>query len=82
MTIEDIVEEIVGEIVDEYDAEPTLTEEIEDGVFRISSRLPVDDLGELFDLKVDDDDVETVGGLMAKELSVVPSRDLSSSGRG
>ena len=72
VTIEDIVEEIVGEIVDEYDAEPTLTEEIEDGVFRISSRLPVDDLGELFDLKVDDDDVETVGGLMAKELSVVP----------
>ena len=59
VTIEDIVEEIVGEIVDEYDAEPTLTEEIEDGVFRISSRLPVDDL-------------ETVGGLMAKELSVVP----------
>ncbi|MGA0525625.1 hypothetical protein ACO2WH_27935, partial [Escherichia coli] len=50
VTIEDIVEEIVGEIVDEYDAEPTLTEEIEDGVFRISSRLPVDDLGELFDL--------------------------------
>ena len=72
VTIEDIVEEIVGEIVDEYDAEPTLTEEIEDGVFRISSRLPVDDLGELFALKVDDDDVETVGGLMAKELSVVP----------
>lgn len=72
VTIEDIVEEIVGEIVDEYDAEPTLTEEVEPGVFRISSRLPVDDLGELFDLKVDDDDVDTVGGLMAKELSVVP----------
>lgn len=72
VTIEDIVEEIVGEIVDEYDAEPALTEELEDGVFRISARLPVDDLGELFDLKVDDDDVETVGGLMAKELSVVP----------
>ncbi|WP_130865181.1 hemolysin family protein [Acidipropionibacterium timonense] len=71
-TIEDILEEIVGEIVDEYDAEPTLTEEVAPGVFRISSRLPVDDLGELFDLKVDDDDVETVGGLMAKELSVVP----------
>ncbi|AXE39055.1 hemolysin family protein [Acidipropionibacterium virtanenii] len=71
-TIEDIVEEIVGEIVDEYDAEPTSTEEIEPGVFRVSSRMPVDDLGELFDRKVDDEDVETVGGLLAKELSVVP----------
>lgn len=71
-TIEDIVEEIVGEIVDEYDAEPTLTEEIEPGVFRVSARLPVEDMGELFDMDVDDEDVETVGGLMAKELSVVP----------
>lgn len=71
-TIEDIVEEIVGEIVDEYDAEPTLTEEVEPGVFRVSARLPVDDLGELFGMEVDDEDVETVGGLLAKQLSVVP----------
>ncbi|HET9127470.1 MAG TPA: hemolysin family protein [Propionibacteriaceae bacterium] len=71
-TIEDILEEIVGEIVDEYDAEPTHTEEIEPGLFRISARMPVEDLGELFGLDVDDDDVETVGGLMAKQLSMVP----------
>ena len=71
-TIEDIVEEIVGEIVDEYDAEPTLTEEVSPGLYRVSSRFPVDELGELFDRKVDDEDVETVGGLLAKELSVVP----------
>ncbi len=71
-TIEDILEEIVGEIVDEYDAEPTHTEEIEPGVFRISARMPVEDLGELFGLDVDDEDVETVGGLMAKQLSMVP----------
>jgi len=71
-TIEDILEEIVGEIVDEYDAEPTHTEEIEPGLFRISARMPVEELGELFGLDVDDDDVETVGGLMAKELSMVP----------
>ncbi len=71
-TIEDIVEEIVGEIVDEYDPEPAETEEIEPGLFRVSSRMPVGDLAELFDIKADDEDVDTVGGLMAKELSVVP----------
>lgn len=71
-TIEDIVEEIVGEIVDEYDPEPAETEEIEPGVFRVSSRMSVDDLAELFDIKAEEEDVDTVGGLMAKELSVVP----------
>ncbi|MDN5976872.1 hemolysin family protein [Acidipropionibacterium jensenii] len=71
-TIEDIVEEIVGEIVDEYDPEPTETEEIDPGVYRVSSRMPVDDLAELFDIKAAEEDVDTVGGLMAKELSVVP----------
>ena len=72
VTIEDILEEIVGEIVDEYDAEPTLTEDLGDGRYRISARMPVDDMAELFDKSADDDDVETVGGLMAKLLNVVP----------
>lgn len=71
-TIEDIVEEIVGEITDEYDAEPDLAEEIEPGAWRVSARMPVDDMGELFSLEVDDEDVETVGGLLAKELNMVP----------
>lgn len=71
-TIEDILEEIVGEIVDEYDAEPTLTEDLGEGSYRISARMPVDDMAELFGKEADDDDVETVGGLMAKLLSVVP----------
>ena len=71
-TIEDILEEIVGEIVDEYDAEPTHTEDLGDGSYRISARMPVDDLAELFGKLADDDEVETVGGLMAKVLSVVP----------
>lgn len=71
-TIEDILEEIVGEIVDEYDEETPPYVEAGDGRFRVSSRLGVDDLGELFGLKVDDDDVDTVLGLMAKELNKVP----------
>jgi len=71
-TIEDILEEIVGEITDEYDAENTDITELGDGRFRVSSRLPVDELGNLFGLKLDDEDVETVGGLMAKQLNKVP----------
>ena len=71
-TIEDILEEIVGEITDEYDEENTDITPLGDGRFRVSSRLPVDELGELFGLKLDDEDVETVGGLMAKQLNQVP----------
>lgn len=71
-TIEDVVEEIVGEIVDEYDAEPDLAEQLSTGVWRVSARMPVDDMGDLFDLELDDEDVETVGGLLAKELNMVP----------
>ncbi len=71
-TIEDIIEEIVGEIVDEYDHETDAIVELEEGLFQISSRLPLDEMGELFGLDLDDEDVETVGGLMAKLLNVVP----------
>ena len=71
-TIEDILEEIVGEIVDEYDEEIPPHVRLADGRFRVSSRLPVDELGELFGLRVDDDDVDTVLGLMAKELNKIP----------
>ena len=73
VTIEDIVEEIVGEIVDEYDQEiPAVAELPEPGHYRVSSRLSLDDLGDLFGITLDDDDVETIGGLMAKLLNVVP----------
>ena len=72
-TIEDILEEIVGEIVDEHDGDevPPVTE-LADGRFRVSSRLSLDDLGELFDADLEQDDVDTVLGLMAKELNKVP----------
>lgn len=71
-TIEDILEEIVGEIVDEFDEEIPPHVELGDGRFRVSSRLGIDDLGELFGRKLDDDEVDTVLGLMAKELNLVP----------
>jgi len=71
-TIEDILEEIVGEITDEYDVEPTDVTPLGEDRFRISSRLPLDELGDLYGLELDDEDVETVGGLMAKQLNKVP----------
>jgi CBS domain containing-hemolysin-like protein len=70
-TIEDVLEEIVGEIVDEYDQEVPPVTELGEQRFRVSARLPIDDLGELFGLKVDDEEVDTVLGLMAKELDKV-----------
>ncbi|MEJ7633168.1 hemolysin family protein [Aeromicrobium sp.] len=74
ITIEDIVEEIVGEITDEYDTEPDESEQLGDGSWRLSSRFEVDDLEDLFDIPIDDEDVDSVGGLMAKHLGKVPIR--------
>jgi CBS domain containing-hemolysin-like protein len=71
-TIEDLLEEIVGEIVDEYDQEVSPIADLGDGRFRVSARLPIDDLGEPFGLEVDDEDVDTVLGLVAKVLGKVP----------
>jgi CBS domain containing-hemolysin-like protein len=71
-TIEDILEEIVGEITDEYDEENTDVTQLGETRYRVSSRLSLDDLGELFGLRLEDEDVETVGGLMAKVLNKVP----------
>jgi len=73
ITIEDILEEIVGEIRDEYDVEQAPVEQLPDGAYRLTARLPVEDLGELFDVDVPrGDDVETVGGLLAQVLGRVP----------
>ncbi len=72
VTIEDILEEIVGEITDEYDRERPPVEWLEDGVARVSARLPVEELEELFDVGIDAEDVETVGGLLAHLLGKVP----------
>ncbi len=72
VTIEDLLEEIVGEITDEYDAEQVETETLDDGAVRVSSRYPIDDLDELFGFDVEDEDVDSVLGLMAKHLGRVP----------
>jgi CBS domain containing-hemolysin-like protein len=72
VTIEDILEEIVGEITDEFDTEETLVEELPNGSKRVSARFPVDDLDEILGVSFEDDDIDSVGGLMAKHLGKVP----------
>jgi CBS domain containing-hemolysin-like protein len=73
VTIEDILEEIVGEITDEYDRELPPVENLGEGRYRVTARLDLGDLGELYHLvELDDEDVETVGGLLAKSLGRVP----------
>ncbi len=71
-TIEDIIEEIVGEIADEYDREQPPVEWLGPDHARVTARLSVDELAELFSVRIDAEDVETVGGLLAQRLGRVP----------
>jgi len=72
VTLEDLIEELVGDISDEYDTDVAEFEEITPGIYRVSARLPVDELGDLFDIELDDDDVDSVGGLLTKALGRLP----------
>ncbi|MDR2748771.1 MAG: hemolysin family protein [Bifidobacteriaceae bacterium] len=73
VTLEDALEEIVGEVVDEFDkneeAEP---EKIDDSTYRVSARMSIDDLSELFEIDLSYEDIDTVGGLFTKALGTVP----------
>lgn len=72
VTIEDLLEELVGELVDEHDhAEPESTQ-LPDGSWSIPARMDLEELGKLFDIDLDDDDVETAGGLLTKALGRIP----------
>ena len=75
VTIEDLLEEIVGEIQDEYDEEDPMIVRISDDEARIDGRADVDDLGELFDVVLgleDEDEYDTVGGLIYHRIGGVP----------
>jgi CBS domain containing-hemolysin-like protein len=72
VTIEDILEEIVGEIADEYDTERPPVEWLGKDKARVTARLSVDELAELFGVKIEAEDVDTVGGLLAQQLGRVP----------
>ncbi len=72
VTLEDLIEELVGDISDEYDRDVDEVKEIGEGLFRVSARLSIDELGDLFGLQIEDDEVDSVGGLLAKALGRLP----------
>lgn len=72
VTIEDILEEIVGEITDEYDREGPSIQDLGDDRYRVPAGLSVDDLAELYDVELEDEEVDTVGGLIGKVTGRVP----------
>ncbi|HVB26629.1 MAG TPA: hemolysin family protein [Mycobacteriales bacterium] len=72
VTIEDVLEEIVGEIADEYDRETPRVERVDNDTVRVSTRLPVDDVEEMYGTAFDLDGVDSVGGLLAHALGRVP----------
>jgi CBS domain containing-hemolysin-like protein len=75
VTMEDVIEEIVGDIADEYDREIPEVEELEDGQLRVSAKFSLFDLGERFGLELEDEDVDTVGGMLSKLLGKLPAKD-------
>src|SRR5450756_939076 len=72
VTIEDLLEEIVGEIFDEFDREVKLVEHVGPKRFRVDARMNMDDLNELLGFEIPHEDVDTVGGLVFKVLGKVP----------
>lgn len=72
VTLEDLIEELVGDISDEYDRAVPEVVDLGDGSFRVSARLPIDELGDLFGIELDDDEVDSVGGLLTKAFGRLP----------
>jgi CBS domain containing-hemolysin-like protein len=75
VTIEDLLEEIVGEIQDEYDTEEPATIRLSDTEARVDGLISIEELGDLFDLELtlpDDDEYDTVGGLIFHRLGAIP----------
>jgi CBS domain containing-hemolysin-like protein len=72
VTLEDLIEELVGDISDEYDRETPDVTPLGGGVYRVSARLPTDELGDLFGIELEDEDVDTAGGLLTKALGRLP----------
>jgi CBS domain containing-hemolysin-like protein len=74
VTLEDLLEEIVGEIEDEYDRDEPQVKPIDDNTLLVNGRLAIDELSELLNVELPDAEWDTVGGLMAGLLGQVPTR--------
>ncbi|HYV00857.1 MAG TPA: hemolysin family protein [Actinomycetota bacterium] len=74
VTIEDLLEELVGEIADEYDREEPQMEPVDQNSYRVNGRLSIDDVNELLDVNLPHDEWDTVAGLMYGLLGAVPTQ--------
>jgi len=74
VTLEDILEEIVGEIQDEYDQEVKPLIELKSGAYLMSARLPIEELNEALGFAIEEEDFDTVGGLASAKLGRIPSK--------
>lgn len=72
VTIEDLIEELVGDIEDEYDDDEDDITDLGEGRYRVSPRVTLDELGEHCDLELEDEDIDTVGGLLIKGFGDLP----------
>lgn len=72
ITLEDCLEELVGDIVDEYDSEADEVQPLPDGTYSVDGRIAMSDLGDLLDVEFPDDDWDTLGGLIFNTLEHVP----------
>jgi CBS domain containing-hemolysin-like protein len=72
VTMEDVIEELVGDIADEYDKEVPDVEKLAVDLYRVNARFSLFELGELLEIELEDDDVDSVGGWLTKNLGSLP----------
>ncbi len=73
ITLEDIIEELLGEIVDEFDVEDAMMEPLPGGDVRVNARMPLDEVNDLLRAQLPEGDWDTIGGLLLSELGHVPA---------
>jgi CBS domain containing-hemolysin-like protein len=73
ITLEDLLEELVGEIADEYDTEEPELEQVADDVYRVDGKLSINEVNEILDVELPDEEWDTVGGLMLGLLGSIPA---------
>jgi CBS domain containing-hemolysin-like protein len=73
VALEDIIEELLGEIVDEFDVEDPMIEPLPDGTHQVNARMPLDEVNELLHARLPEGDWDTIGGLLLSELGRVPA---------
>jgi CBS domain containing-hemolysin-like protein len=73
VTLEDLLEELVGEISDEYDRDEPLAEPVGDGVYRVDGKMAIDEVNELLDVRLPQDEWDTVAGLVLGLFGNIPT---------